>query len=337
MATKKMTEADKANNAAEKAKNVESQKQQLIARYPAFKGLFNGNAEDMAKLVSEFGQDLVDLLLSVVEDGKKKPENRQFDFTSQAGLDAWSAKLAATNYYSNTTKTQRAFELKAETDKAQEVSDMVDQIATAYGDLKLSRPVLEKIAGQALRSGYQVGSISLDYLINKQALATPSAADPTVSALAGSNSVNELMTIARNYAYTPADINKQLEAILTGGTYNGVVLTKDGFTNMAKQQAIGMYGHLKDRIDAGSSLEDIFAGYRNRIATLLEVDPKSVQITNPLYAKVLGTSETGQMSLADAETLIKTDERYGYQYTKKANRDAMSIGSSLARMFGEYK
>ncbi len=33
----------------------------LIARYPAFKGLVNGNAEDMAKLVSEFGQDLVDL------------------------------------------------------------------------------------------------------------------------------------------------------------------------------------------------------------------------------------------------------------------------------------
>lgn len=329
--------AETGTTPADKAKNVEAQKQQLIARYPAFKGLFNGNAEDMAKLVSEFGQDLVNLLLSVVEDGKKKPENRQFDFSTQAGLDAWDAKFAATNYYQTTTKTQRAFELSAETDKTQQVSDMVDQIATAYGDLKLSRPVLEKIAGQALRSGYQVGSISLDHLINKEALVTPSAEDVTKSALTGSNAVNELMTIAKNYAYTPADITKQIEAILTGGTYNGVVLTKDGFTNMAKQQAIGMYGHLKDRIDAGSSLEDIFAGYRNKIATLLELDPKSVQITNPLYAKVLGTADTGQMSLADVETLVKTDERYGYQYTKKANKDAMSIGTSLAKMFGEYK
>jgi hypothetical protein len=162
-------------------------------------------------------------------------------------------------------------------------------------------------------------------------------ANPTQSALAGSDAVNELMTIAKNYGYTPGDITSQLESVLTGKPYNGVVLTKDGFTNMAKQQAIGMYSHLKDRIDAGSSLEDIFAGYRNRIATTLELDPKSIQITNPLYAKVLGTSETGQMSLADVDTMIKTDERYGYQYTKKANRDATSIGTSLARMFGEYK
>jgi hypothetical protein len=43
------------------------------------------------------------------------------------------------------------------------------------------------------------------------------------------------------------------------------------------------------------------------------------------------------MSLADVETMIKTDERYGYQYTKKANKDALSMGTALAKMFGEYK
>lgn len=321
----------------DKAKNVQAQKELLMARFPAFKGLFNGSAEDMAKLVSEFGQDLVNLLLSVVEDGKKKLENRQFDFSSQAGLDAFDAKFSATKYYTSSTATQRSFELSAETDKAQQVSDMVDSIAGSYGDLKLSRPVLEKVANEALRKGYKVGSISLDHIINSEAIATPAAADPTVSVLAGSNDVNDLMTIAKNYAYTPGDITSQIESVLTGKPYNGVILTKDGFTNMAKQQAIGMYGHLKDRIDAGSSLEDIFGGYRNKIASLLELDPKSVQITNPLYAKALGTYDTGQMSLADVETMVKTDERYGYQYTKKANKDAVSIGSSLARMFGEYK
>jgi hypothetical protein len=322
---------------ANKAKNVQAQKDQLIARYPAFKGLFNGNAEDMAKLVSEFGQDLVNLLLSVVEDGKKKEENRQFDFKSQAGMDAWNAKVAATSYYQTSTAQQRSFELSAEPDKAQQVNDMVDSIASTYGDLRLSRAVLEKIANQALRKGYKVGSISLEHIINTEALATPSAADPTQSALAGGNDINELMTIAKNYGYTPGDITTQMESILTGKPYNGVILTKDGFTNMAKQQAIGMYGHLKDRIDAGSSLEDIFAGYRNRIASTLELDPKSIQITNPLYARVLGTAETGQMSLADVDTLVKTDERYGYQYTKKANKDSLSIGTALAKMFGEYK
>jgi len=309
----------------------------LIARYPAFKGLVNGNAEDMAKLVSEFGQDLVDLLLAVVADGKKKPENRQFDFQSAAGLQAWDARFAATSYYQTTSRTERQFELKADTDKAQEVDDLSDQLAASYGELKLSKETFDKIAGQALRKGYQLGSISLEHLVYSEASVTPSADMQGASAIAGTTGANELMTIAKNYSYAPADLQKQVISVLTGEPVNGVVMTRDSFENMARQQAIGMYGHLRERIEAGSSLEDIFSGYRNRIASVLELDPKSVQLSNPIYAKVLGSTETGQMSLADVETMIKTDERYKYHMTKKANRDAQSIGASLLRMFGEVK
>ena len=48
-----------------KQKSIQDQKNLIASRYPAFKGLVNGNAEDMAALVQEFGQDLVDLLLAV--------------------------------------------------------------------------------------------------------------------------------------------------------------------------------------------------------------------------------------------------------------------------------
>jgi hypothetical protein len=275
--------------------------------------------------------------LAVVADGKKKPENRQFDFQSAAGLQAWDARFAATSYYQTTSKTEREFELKADTDKAQEVDDLSDQLAASYGELKLSKETFDKIAGQALRKGYQLGSISLEHLVYGEASVTPSADMQGASAIAGTTGANELMTIAKNYGYTPADLQKQIVSVLTGEPVNGVVMTRDSFENMARQQAIGMYGHLRERIEAGSSLEDIFSGYRNRIASLLELDPKSVQLSNPLYAKVLGTPETGQMSLADAETMVKTDERYKYHMTKKANRDAQSIGASLLRMFGEVK
>jgi hypothetical protein len=309
----------------------------LIARYPAFKGLVNGNAEDMAKLVSEFGQDLVDLLLAVVADGKKEPENRQFDFQSAAGLQAWDARFASTSYYQTTSKTEREFELKAETDKTQEVGDLSDQLAASYGDLRLSKETFDKIAGQALRRGYQLGSISLEHLVYSEASLTPSETMQGASAIAGTSAVNDLMTIAKNYSYAPTDLQKQIVSVLTGQPVNGVVMTKDSFENMARQQAIGMYGHLRERIESGSSLEDIFSGYRNRIAATLEMDPKSIQLSNPLYARVLGSAETGQMSLADVDTLIKTDERYKYHMTKKANKDSMSIGTALLRMFGEVK
>ena len=44
-------------------------KQQIIARFPAFAGLF-GTDQEKAALVAEFGQDFVDLLLDVVNNPK---------------------------------------------------------------------------------------------------------------------------------------------------------------------------------------------------------------------------------------------------------------------------
>jgi hypothetical protein len=60
-------------------------------------------------------------------------------------------------------------------------------------------------------------------------------------------------------------------------------------------------------------------------------------MSSPLYAAALGTPETGVMSLSNWETMIKSDRRYGYQYTKQANKDATDLGLLIARAFGEVQ
>jgi hypothetical protein len=276
-------------------------------------------------------------LLSVIADGSKKPAQRQFDLTTQAGINAWDAKFAATSYVAKTTSTQRDFELRADTDKQSMVDKLSEEIASSYGDLKLDKTKLDKISNQALRKGYTLGSVSLDHLVYLEASSTPSADEPGKTNLDTGSETTRLKKIASDYAYEPSDLSEQIKSILTGSTYNGVVWSENTLLNEAKRGAVGMYGHLKDRIDAGSSLADIFSGYKNKIASVLELDPNSVTMNNSDYAKFLGTPESGQYSLSAMEAELKTNKKYKYEYTKKANKDATSIAGSLARMFGEIK
>jgi hypothetical protein len=139
---------------------------------------------------------------------------------------------------------------------------------------------------------------------------------------------------ARAYGYNVSDA--EMQAALTGGMYNGVAVTQDSILQKAQKSAKGKYFHLADQIDAGLSLEDIFSGYRNYAADALEIDPNQIDFTkDSKWARAFGTKETGQMSLTDWVTTIKSDPSFGWQFTKQANQQATDIGLTLARAFGK--
>ena len=139
---------------------------------------------------------------------------------------------------------------------------------------------------------------------------------------------------ARTYGYKVSDA--ELQAALTGGMYNGVAVTKDSILQKAQKAAKGAYGHLADQIDAGLSLEDIFSNYRNYAADALEIDPNQIDFTkDSKWARAFGTKETGQMSLTDWISTVKSDPSFGWQFTKQANQQATDIGLTLARAFGK--
>jgi hypothetical protein len=43
------------------------------------------------------------------------------------------------------------------------------------------------------------------------------------------------------------------------------------------------------------------------------------------------------MSLSDWETKLKSDQKYGYQYTSTANKDATNLALTIASAFGRKK
>ena len=322
------------NSPAELAKNLQAQKEQVIATYPAFKGLVNGNAADLAKLVAEFGQDLVSLLQDLIADGGRKTQNRKYDLTTSSGLAAFQAKRDATAYYVNTEKTAEDFDLQDTVEKDKQVTEKIADIAGTYGDLKLTQDQLKTIAIGALRKGYKTGSASLSQYIYSQVGSTLIGAEN----IDKGTDATALLKIAKNYAYSPDNLSGRIRDILSGTPgADGVVHTVESFTQAAKNEAMGFYGHLRPQLEAGSTLADIFGGYKNTIARTLELEPSSIDVSNPKYAKFLGTAATGQMSLTDVEATLKREEQYGYHTTTKANRDGLSMTAMFGRMFGEVK
>ena len=322
------------NNPAQLAKNLQAQKEQVIATYPAFKGLVNGNAEDLAKLVAEFGQDLVSLLQDVIADGGRKTQNRKYDLTTSVGLAAFQAKRNATAYYVNTEKTAEDFDLQDPVEKDKKVTEKVAELAGIYGDLKLTQEQLKTIATGALRKGYETGSASLDQYVYSQVGSTPTGAEN----IDKGTDAAALLKIAKNYAYNPDNLSGRIRDILSGTPgADGVVHTVESFTQAAKMDAMGMYSHLRPQLEAGSTLADVFGGYKNMIARTLELEPSSIDVSNPRYAKLLGTPETGQMNLSDAEKLIKKDPVYKYYETKQSNQEMSSLANTLNKMFGGVK
>jgi len=166
-----------------------------------------------------------------------------------------------------------------------------------------------------------------------EAAVTPTSPAMAQRALEGGDA-DTIRQTARAYGYKVSDA--ELQAALTGNMYNGVAVTKDSILQKAQKAAKGAYGHLADQIDAGLSLEDIFSNYRNYAADLLEIDPNQIDFTkDSKWARAFGSKETGQLSLTDWITTVKSDPTFGWQYTKQANQQATDIGLTLARAFGK--
>jgi hypothetical protein len=154
-------------------------------------------------------------------------------------------------------------------------------------------------------------------------------------ALEGSDA-DAIRKSARAYGYQVSDA--EVEAALTGGMYNGLAVSKDSILEKAQKAAKGKYFHLADQIDAGLSLDDIFGTYKKYAATLLEVDENEIDyLSDPKWADAFGSKESGQLSLTDWTQKIKSDAKFGWQYTKQANDQATDIGLTLARAFGKVQ
>lgn len=121
---------------------------------------------------------------------------------------------------------------------------------------------------------------------------------------------------------------------LTGG------IAEDDVLRLTREKAIAIYPHLTRQIEAGLTLQDLAYDYKATAAQLLEKTPDQIDMSDYRFNVALKTGETGKermMSTSEWANKIRTDESYGWQYTKQANDQATELALGLARAFGKRK
>jgi hypothetical protein len=147
-----------------------------------------------------------------------------------------------------------------------------------------------------------------------------------------------LKDIGKQYFWDIAD--SQIEQVLAGTpNADGVAVSRDDLIRKARLAAKATYGHLSEQIDAGLTLEDLSASYKEKAAKLLELDPNTINFATD-FSDALNYRKDGQprvLSMSEWETELRTNDKYKYSFTKQANQDATSIGLAIARAFGKVQ
>ena len=273
-------------------------------------------------VTEHFGQDFMDIL----NDASLSPEEQQ-------------RRLKSTKYFTAVNDKQYKFDTERTGVQQELIATARRAITTDYADIGLSETDLADLSKTVARSGLTGTGLkqAVYQYAFRRAAAAPMATDTKMvtNVLQGADA-DAIRQNARAYGYAVSDA--EVQAALTGGMYNGVAVSSESILQKAQKAAKGAYGHLSDQIDAGLSLSDIFENYKRYAANVLELDESQIDFTkDPKWQSAFGTKESGQMGLGDWVTKLKSDESFGWQYTKQANQQATDIGLTLARAFGQVK
>lgn len=102
-------------------------------------------------------------------------------------------------------------------------------------------------------------------------------------------------------------------------------------------QAKGLFPGLAPLLDQGVTVAQVFTPYANSAANLLEVDPSTIDLTDPKWNRALqGDQKQGQMGLDQWQSTVMTDPRYHWDKTHNAQAAAVNLTSQLAQTFGVH-
>ena len=278
-------------------------------------------------VTEHFGQDFIDILNTVAQG------------TIEYSDEELKALLKNTKYFTAVTDKQYSFDSQRKGVQDDLVATARRAITTDYADIGLSETDLADLSKTVARSGLTGTGLkqAVYQYAFRRAAAAPAMTDTKMATnvLQGADA-DAIRQSARAYGYPVSDA--EVQAALTGGMYNGVAVSSESILQKAQKLAKGDYFHLSDQIDAGLSLEDIFGNYKRYAANVLELDESQIDFNkDPKWRAAFGTRESGQMGLGDWVTKLKSDESFGWQFTKQANQQATDIGLTLARAFGKVK
>jgi hypothetical protein len=277
--------------------------------------------------VTHFGKDLVDLMVKV-----SNPKSG-YDLTTSEGLDRIRQEIRGTAYWQGTVQSAKNFDQLVDADRSLLVSNTKQRIANTYGDVGLDEATLEQVSLNVARQGL-TGLGEKQAVYNAVFTARQSAPQQAGRALQGADA-DRIRQLGRAYNFNVSD--NQIQSILTGApeAATGVVLTEAGLRERLQRYVKGIMPQLSDQIDAGLTLEDIGGNYRRYAANLLEQSEDQINMFEGPFVEAFGNKEQGQLSLGEWTQKVKSDARFGWQYTNQANQQATDVALTLARAFGK--
>lgn len=289
----------------------------IVKQFPQFSSSFDGGEGEQA-FIDFFGQDAADLIV------KAGTTDAYGYLLTETGLAAYRRDFENTAYGQRTNQAQQDFDVNPK-NQAVLIKAKQDEITKSYADLQLTETQLKELARDAARNAYTGDALRFS-VYNYAYKGNQTTA--TESALA-----DQIRAAGRSYGYTVSE--DKLKAALTGTAFNGRMVTQESLLQEAQAAAKGQYGHLADQIDSGLTLDDIFYNYKTFAAKTLGVDPSEIDYSNDSrFAEAFGTKQTGQLSLNDWVYKLKSDKRYGYQFSPQAQQEVASMVSTLEKAFG---
>jgi len=105
----------------------------------------------------------------------------------------------------------------------------------------------------------------------------------------------------------------------------------DDFARLIRSQAkLGLPEKIGAYLDQGLDLANIYAPYRNAMASLLEVSPDSIKLDDQLLRSAYGPDK--EMSVYDFKRAVRKDPRW--QYTDNAREEVSNVALKVLRDFG---
>ena len=293
---------------------------------------FPGYSKDWlaANATSHFGQDMINLMVEA-----SKLNGKYLGLTTDASVAAFQKAIKQTVYWQTTETAAKNFDQAIGVDRDRIINNKKLEIANSYGDVSFDDATLTQLATNAARLG--LTGLGLQQAVYAGALKPGAGGSQTALAgrvLQGADA-DRIRSIGRGWNTKISD--GQIQSILTGKAdpATGLVLTEDGLREQLQAKWKGAMPHLRDQFDAGLTLDQIGSSYKSYAAQLLETPEDQINMFEGPYLQAFDNGEGGQLSLSQWIEKVKTDPRFGWQYTKQANQQSTDIALTLARAFGK--
>lgn len=148
-----------------------------------------------------------------------------------------------------------------------------------------------------------------------------------------------LQAIAKANGLTLKDILPQISTALTGGDLEKAVLQAlaagDIDLNRVAQNARmvaaqGQPEYVRNLLNQGYDLEQVYAPYKNTMAAVLELNPDQIDLNDPTLRGAINNN--GDMNIYDFKKALRKDSRW--QYTSNAREEVSNATLQVLRDFG---